>query len=553
MSKQKFIAYLSPEVAFHENLLTYTGGLGYLAGTQALAAHEAGIPMVIVAPLGRNYRQTILAFPDGRKVMGAAHDYDLETGGILELADIEFSLPLWAGEIWTRVWKYSGAAHGSVDMLFLDTDYDRNVEANRAVTRHLYGGFQMTGTNVERKIAHAFVLGVAAKIALDKLGYAVDVYHLNECHPVFAALELLREELETGCSIDEAIARTRKRVLFTTHTPIPAGIWRFNMEQALRAINAHFKFDTSLYDRLGRDNDDIHLGLLALRLSGKHNAVSKLHADTARKMWLPWLLNDGEVGEFPYVTNGVCRTWWQHPDFQSVASIHDYHRAKLERKRDLLDYIRQATGKRLGEGVMTVVLSRRWTRYKRPLLILDHMESSGIGLALRHNQLQIIFAGMPNPDEAEMVDAWNRALALSESTTNVVILPGYDLRLSKLLKQGADLWVNSPVVPNEACGTSGMGAALNMTPSLSTADGWMAEANPEHHFIYGYRAEHGWDEQWRHDAIALRGQLMTAMSMYYDDSESWYERALGAKREAEEVFTGRRMIDEYANLYEALG
>jgi starch phosphorylase len=160
---------------------------------------------------------------------------------------------------------------------------------------------------------------------------------------------------------------------------------------------------------------------------------------------------------------------------------------------------------------------------------------------------------MPNPDETEMVNAWNSALALSETMANIVVLPGYDLRLSKLLKQGSDLWVNSPAVPNEACGTSGMGAALNMTPSLSTPDGWMAEADPENHFIFGYHAEHGWDEQWRHDAGGLRGQLMTAMSMYYDDLESWYEKALGAKREAEGIFTGRRMMAQYAKLYEALG
>ena len=555
MSK-KHVLYITPEIALltPHSFPTYTGGLGYLAGTYALDAPRAGLNAVVVAPLSRYYRQTIVETPEGRRM--GVEDQPLRVSELLELTPAEFSLLVDGADVFVRVWRFVGAPHDCADVLFLDTDYEKNSEHHRLITRYLYGGFSGEkgghGGTDWRRIAFAYVLGVGAVHAARALGYPVSLYHLNECHAVFAAMELLREARAKHDSLDEAIETVRRHMLFTTHTPVPAGIWQAPLDIVVGMTDRHFQFGREGFERLGQKDNDFNLAVAALRLAGIVNAVSKRHEVVSKRMF-SWV-KDPSGMEYPItsVTNGVAYPYWQHSDYRHVTTPTDLQQAKRGCKRELIDLIRTQTGKRFGDNILTGVFTRRWTGYKRPLLPLDQFETVGIERLLRHNQLQLIFAGMPNPDEGEMVGAWNRVLRLSETTPNLVILPGYDVALSGLLKAGADLWIFTSAANKEACATSPAGAMLNGTIVIGTPDGMLQEVDPQNSFLFGHASEREWYRQYRDDAAAFRHTLASAIALYYDEPAMFYEKAFAAKLEAEEKFPGSRMIHDYMTLYHEL-
>lgn len=548
------VVFITPEIAVHEKLRTYTGGLGYLAGTLAMAAERASLPAIVIAPLGRYYEQGVVDTPEGRRML--VEDKRLDHEGLLEPSGVELEIPINGEKVFVRVWRFPGEHHGSVPVYFLDTDYEKNSGDARLITPFLYGGYSGNGASEERRVRLSFLLGVGSVLLVGKLGIPDPLYHLNEGHCVFAALELFRREFadKGSGSMEDAIRTVRRKVLFTTHTPVPAGIWRFNMDLLERIAGGHFRFDRKLWELIGGEDHDFNTAVAGIRLAGIVNAVSKRHETTAQRMW-SWIYKDDSFPLPPEpircVTNGVCRDFWQNPRYAEVQNPDELARAKLSCKRDLIGYVHQTTGRCLGENILTAVFARRWTRYKRPGLILDG-EFRNLRAALRKNRIQLIFAGKPNPDEHEMVNLWNGILSLSGQIPNLVILPEYDLALSGLLKAGADLWVNNPAAPKEACGTSGMSANLNGALNISTPDGWMCEANPKNHILFGHNAERNWDQQWVEDAAELREQLIRVIGTYYDERDDWNRRALNAMREAENSWNGLRMIEDYRKLYREL-
>lgn len=551
-SKTK-IAIFSPEAAFHKDIPVYTGGLGYLMLTFARDGYKLGLPAVIVAPLSRYYRQTIINTPAGKQ-MGIEEDTSLHPEELLELTPVEFALPLGNSEIWTRVWYFPGQVHESLDVILLDTDYEKNPEALRLVTRYLYGGFSANnGGGDWRRITLAYILGVAGMKALDQLGYKISVHHLNESHAVFAAMELLRRQLEKKIDPKDAIENVRKHVLFTTHTPVPAGIWQVNLDRMVSVTDRYFQFGRSIYEQLGQKDNDFNFAVAALRLSGITNAVSDRHRITTERMF-SWVKNpEGKEYPITHVTNGVWEGW-QDYRYCDATSLAELKSAKRQCKGELLDYVRTTTGKYFSENVLTAVFARRWTGYKRPFLSLDKLETVGVGNLLRHNQIQLIFAGLPNPDEGEMVNTWNHVLDLSQKFPNIAILPGYDLRMSALLKAGADLWVFNPAANKEACGTSPASAMLNWTLVLSTPDGMMLEVDPQNHFIFGHNSERDWSRQWIDDAKSFRTALAGIVEQFYGEPEAWEEMASAARQEGLKDWTGvQRMIPGYQDLYRKLG
>lgn len=545
------VVFITPEIAVHRDLPTYTGGLGYLAGTLAFGARHTSLPAIVIAPLGRYYEQGTIDTPDGKRML--VEDKLLNHETLLERTGIELEIPMNGEIVCAQVWRFPGEQHASIPVYFIDTDYEKNSDESRKITPFLYGGYSGNGASEERRIKLSLLLGVGSVMLIGKLGIPVSIYHLNEGHCVFAALELFRREIADGGhdSIGSAIRAVRRKVLFTTHTPVPAGIWRFNMDLLEHIAGSHFSFDRKLWGLIGGEDHDFNTAVAGIRLAGGINAVSQRHETTARKMW-SWVYTDGSFPLAPepirHVTNGVCREFWQDPRYLKVQNPDELARAKLSCKRDLIRYVTQKTGRCLGENVLTAVFARRWTRYKRPGLILDG-EFKSLKAALGKNRMQLIFAGMPNPDEHEMVNLWNHILALSEQIPNLVILPGYDLTLSKLLKAGADLWINNPAAPKEACGTSGMSANLNGALNISTPDGWMLEAEPKNHILFGHDAGRNWDQQWTEDAAELREHLIRVTGTYYDERDDWNRRALNAMREAESRWTGLRMIEDYRKLH----
>lgn len=553
---KKHVLYVTPEIALPipQSPPTYTGGLGYLAGTYAMDAPRAGLTAVVVAPLSRYYRQTIVEAPEGKR-MGVENP-TLHVGGLLELTTAEFTLPVNHSEVSVRVWRFPGEPHNACDVLFLDTDYEKNDEAHRLITRYLYGGFSGEagggGGSDWRRIAFAYVLGVGAFLATRALGYQVSLYHLNECHAVFTAMELLREARHKHGSLEEAITAVRHHVLFTTHTPVPAGIWQAPLDQVMHMTDGHFQFGRPVFEQLGQKDNDFNLAVAALRLAGITNAVSKRHRITSERMF-SWV-KDPEGHEYPItsVTNGVSFPFWQHPRYRDVTTPIGLRQAKQACKGEVLDYVRSVTGKRFSDNILTGVFARRWTGYKRPFLVFDQFDTVGIERLLRHNQLQLIFAGMPNPDEIEMVNAWNQVLRLSERTPNIAILPRYDVELSGLLKAGSDLWLFTSAANKEACATSPAGAMLNGTIVVGNPDGMMQEVDPQNCFLFGHDTEREWWRQYRTDAASFRATLASVIDMYYNEPDMFYEKALAAKMESEEKFPGSRMIHDYHTLYREL-
>ena len=250
------------------------------------------------------------------------------------------------------------------------------------------------------------------------------------------------------------------------------------------------------------------------------------------------------------ITNGVSRDYWQHEDFRDAVTSEEIEKVKLNHKREMIQYIVEKTGRCLGENILTIVWAKRFAEYKRPHLLFynfNQEKSEWIKSQLKENKLQIIYAGKPHPDDDSMIHAYNRLLFASYELPNMVVLAGYELWLSKLLKAGADVWLNNPRFPMEASGTSGMSAAMNGALNLSIVDGWECEADPENYFPFGTQIPGG--DQDSFDAQELRRCLeTTVMPLFYGDKEKWYKKSLAAKFEAEKYWTSDRMVSEYQKL-----
>jgi len=284
-----------------------------------------------------------------------------------------------------------------------------------------------------------------------------------------------------------------------------------------------------------------------LRLAGKANAVSEKHCSVAKKLWA-WV--EG-APPLDYITNGVDRDFWQQPEFANAATAEELGRAKRFWKRNLLRFVSDTTERRvqLSENVPTLTWARRFAEYKRPkLLFYDADEAGGIAQLLKENRVQVLIAGKPHPDDFQMIDTWNDLYRMSFELPNLVVLPEYDLSMSKLLKSGSDLWLNTPRAPDEACGTSGMSAAMNGALNISTPDGWMSEANEENAFLFGSGTR--MTGQDAYDAEKLHTALGAALELY-GDQDALLAKAMCAKQEAETRWTTDRMVGEYASkLYE---
>jgi len=508
------IAYISPELALPE--LVYSGGLGYLAHSYGLSAKSLGLDAVIVSILYRQSFDQIIE--DGKmRTQYTTRSYG-ESG--LEDTGIVFPLDINGAENLIKVWRLKGH-DDMVPIYLLDADLPENDELGRLNTLQLYGGSVESGANLERWIAYAIILGEGSVEALRRLGISVDLYHLNESYLAFAAMK---------------IADPSKTV-FTTHTPVPSGNKKFDLATVHKILGGRYSLE--YLNELGGDPFD--MAAACIKLSRKVNAVSKKHLDTIEKMW-GWVENRPP---FVAVTNGVNKEYWQYPEFASAKTPSELAGAQKIYKRKLIDYGKEKTGIYLSENVLTIVCARRAAKYKRPTLIF--FDKPWIKNLLFSNSLQIIMSGRPHPDDREMIDEFNYILKLSRELPNLVVLENYDMEQSKILKGGADIWLNNPRAPMEASGTSGMSAALNGAINLSTPDGWMPEANPENCFLFGSSYSFG-NTHDAYDAKELKTALSHIIAMRRKEPDAFYRKAFAAKIEAEDQWTSDRMVKEYETL-----
>lgn len=600
--KDTSIAYFSAEFGLHNSLPIYSGGLGILSGDHAKEASDLGIPLVGVGfmyPQGY-FRQRI---PSHGWQEAIYEQLDMKQAPIRPVKDeqghdVKVSVTLADRPVYARIWNVQV---GRVNLYLMDTDVDENDPWNRELSARLYSG------DGEVRVRQEILLGIGGVRALRTLGVAPRVWHMNEGHSAFLVLELIRERVRQGATFEEALAQTRQQTVFTTHTPVPAGHDAFPfhmMEQYFSDYWEELDLGREQFLSLGRHEEAwgtaFNMTVLALRTSGVVNGVSKLHGEVSRKMWQS-VWPDRDVDDIPiqHITNGVHLPTWLPSETQALfnkylgpewierqddpsiwerlAEIPD---AELwgvhnELKQKLLGFLRERVRRRWVKGsddptqvltsgtlldpnALTIGFARRFATYKRANLIFKDIDRLRRILLNTHRPVQLIFAGKAHPadDPGKMlIQSIYTHAKHNEIGGRVAFIEDYDMHMARYLVQGVDLWLNNPLRPREASGTSGMKAAINGVPNLSILDGWWAE---------GYNGANGWaigdgtvredreSQDWD-DANAIYGLLEDEIvPLFYDRDRDdiprgWVEIMRESIRSCAPQFGTSRMLKEYTS------
>jgi starch phosphorylase len=525
------------EFGLHESLAIYSGGLGVLAGDFLRAAAFGKLPVVGVGiAWGEGYTQQRI----GAGGQPEDHPTPLDRTHLVRERPI-VRVTIGGREVPLGIWRVEGLRNAPLYLL-------EPVEArDHWITSRLYGG------GAEERIAQEIVLGVGGARALAALGVDVDLFHFNEGHAVFAGLELIARARGGGASFAEAWAEARRRIVFTTHTPVDAGNERHPLTELVR-LGAALGCSPDELERIG--GDPFNMTVAGLRLAGRANAVAELHGETARKMWSAV----ADAAPILAITNGVDTRVWQDARVRNALDDAALDEARAACKRDLLDEIAARTGARLDPARLTVGFARRATAYKRPTLLFhDHAR---IERLLSEGRMQLVYAGKAHPR-----DAGGRALVAelvalaARFPDRVVFVPDYDLALGRLITRGCDVWLNTPRAPLEACGTSGMKAAMNGALNLSILDGWWAEGCRHGVNGWGIGARDASDGDSvptdgapdpaadAADAAALY-QLIEGevVPRFYDDRAAWRAMMRASIADAVERFSADRMVRDYYEL-----
>jgi glycogen phosphorylase len=582
------VAYLSAEYGLTECLRIYSGGLGVLAGDHLKSASDLGVPLVALGLLYREgyFNQTVDLAGRQRESYPAADFEDLPirpiTGPRGEL--LRVAVPFPGRDVMARVWR---ADVGRVPLFLLDTDLSENAEEDRALTSRLYGGAQ------EMRISQEILLGIGGYRALQAMGIEPRSYHMNEGHSAFLALEMVRERMAQGAvGLEDAIEDVRSRLVFTTHTPVPAGHDRFPadlMEAYFDAMATAMGLDMDRLMAIGRvDPEDpeepFTMTVLALRLAAQANGVSALHGEVTRQMWHElWPAAAPADVPIGHITNGVHMPTWIHPDIASIcdvppdrvgvdddpAPVVDPVRlwnVRTARRHHLVGYIRDRMGARLDPDALTIAFARRFATYKRATLLLTDLDRLERLLRDDDRPVQLVFSGKAHPRDEGGKALIRRIVELSRDERfhdRVVFVPGYGIDVARELVQGADVWLNNPRRPMEASGTSGMKAAANGVLNVSILDGWWDEAYrvaQEKGVDIGWAVGEGLDAESTHaadhaDETALVRVLEAeVIPLFYDRGpdgipHAWAQRAAASIREVAPFFSSHRMVRDYTLRY----
>lgn len=549
------IAYFSMELAVRPEIHTYAGGLGVLAGDTARSAAELELPVVFVTLLSRAgyFRQKI----DDAGRQTEEPDW-WEVDRWCTPLNAMVAVEIGTKPVWVRPWLYTHAApHGfRTPILLLDTRLDQNSEDDRALTDHLYGG------DDAYRLKQEIILGIGGIRILQALGFDIHTYHLNEGHAALLTLDLLHrwrvapEDLAPG-EAPYNIPEVRSHCVFTTHTPIEAGHDHFSYELFEQMLPSFTDLD--VLKHLAGD-DRLNMTRLALNLADYVNGVARRHAETTEHMFPGYRIHA--------VTNGVHVGTWAHSAFAALytAKIPEWqHEPELlvrvlqlpdddiwechrSAKSDLVKLVQTTTGTVLDPDTMTLGFARRMTGYKRPLLLFDDIDRL-IALSNQH-PLQVVMAGKAHPRDEPGKDAIRRVHELClelRGKLTCVFLPDYDMRMAMTLVAGTDVWLNTPLPPMEASGTSGMKAALNGVLNLSVLDGWWIEACVEGVTGWAIGDDDGSVVDEKSAAVALYDKLERAvLPLYYNDPVHWRAMMKQAIGNIAYYFNSQRMMRRYA-------
>ena len=598
--RDKTIAYFCAEFGLHSSVPIYSGGLGVLAGDHCKAASDLGVPLVGVGILYR----------------AGYFDQRIRIDGWQEDSDVNFDpdqtpiTPLKSKDgapYLTVVRTFDRDVHvrasrlmaGRTPIILLDTDLEQNHEEDRQLLSKLYAG------GPALRLRQEWLLGVGGVRVLRTLGYDPSAWHANEGHASFMLIERLRELTSNGTSFEDSVKIVRASSTFTTHTPVPAGHDIFDREQIAKCTGPVWEemgISQERFFEIGKHpvpgNNTFHMTSTAIRLSRRVNGVSRRHGVVTRELWSS-LWPGREIADVPigHVTNGVhLATWMANPvmalldptlgshsgahfsesgTWDRVLSLDDHqlwhvhlrlknalmHLVREEARRNFADRSHEAaqlvgSGLLLDPDALTIGFARRFATYKRANLIFRDVERLRAILVNTSRPVQIIFAGKAHPEDKpgkEVLQSVHHFTRDPLFEGRVAFLEDYDMHIGHLLVQGVDLWLNLPLVPMEASGTSGMKAALNGVPQLSTIDGWWEE---------GYDGTNGWaippatsdataDAETANHLYSLLEKEV--IPRFYDRANgippAWVGMMKNAMRVAGEHFTARRMLEEYVGKY----
>jgi starch phosphorylase len=549
------IAYFTMEIAIRPEIHSYSGGLGILAGDTARSCAELELPVVFVSLLSRAgyFRQEIDG--NGRQI---EHPDWWEVERWCTPLHAMVAVEIEGRPVWIRPWLNTHTcAHGyRIPVLLLDADLEQNAADDRTLTHYLYGGDEAY------RLKQEIILGIGGIRLLRALGFDIHTYHLNEGHAALLTLDLLNrsrvapEDLAPGEEPYD-IPEVRSRCVFTTHTPVEAGHDRFSYDLFERLLRDFV--DLGALKRLAGP-DRLNMTRLALNLSDYVNGVARRHAETTEQMFPGYRIHA--------VTNGVHLGTWAHPAFAKLYTasfpqwqhepeilvrapqlpddaVRECHRSA---KNDLIQLVKSATGRALDPDVLTLGFARRMTGYKRPLLLFEELDRLS-AIAARH-PMQLVIAGKAHPRDAEGKEAIRRIHEIacgSNGRLTCVLIPGYDMRLALTLVAGSDLWLNTPLPPMEASGTSGMKAAVNGVLNLSVLDGWWIEACVEGVTGWSIGDDPAAAANENQAALRLYDKLeRTILPLYYDEPARWLAMMKQSIGNIASYFNTHRMMRRYA-------
>ena len=528
----KKVAYFSMEFAIDQALKIYSGGLGFLAGSHMRSAYNLKQDLVGIGILwkfgyydqSRNHDQTLQPTWT-RKMYSFLHD----TG-------IKFQIEIHSAPVWVKVYYLDPEIFHTAPMFLLSTDVPENDHISKTICHRLYDANEST------KIAQYILLGKGGAKLLDMMNFEREVYHLNEAHGLPAAFYLLKK-------FGGDLEKVKEKLVFTTHTPEEAGNEKHNI------FMCH---DMSYFSGLsidevksieGVEDDRFNHSLCALRMARIANGVSQLHGVVSNQMWN----KHSKICEIKAITNAQEYKYWaDKPLYQSKdeddATLFDFRKKHL--KKRFFKIVADQTGNLFDPNVFTIVWARRFAGYKRADLLLHDKERFERLLNNPKYPVQIVWAGKPYPMDYSAISTFNGLVEASKNYKNVAVLTGYELALSKSMKQGSDLWLNNPRVPREASGTSGMSAAMNGSVNLSTDDGWIPEfaKHGENSFVVpkaDYNNMSVYDQD-NYDLNKLYEILENEIiPMYYDRPDEWRKVQQNAMDDVKVAFNSDRLADEY--------
>jgi starch phosphorylase len=528
------VAYFSMEFAIHQPLKIYSGGLGFLSGSHLRSAYELRQNLVGVGILwkygyydqARNQDRTL-------QVTWMEKPYYF-----LEDTGIKFQITIHDHLVWVKAYYLNPETFKTAPLFLLSTDLPENDYVSQTITHRLYDA------NVATKVAQFILLGVGGAKLMDEIGYNPEQYHLNEAHGVSSVFYLYKKY----GNVDDI----KKRLVFTTHTPEEAG----NEKHDIFLCEKMSYFCGLGLDEVrkltGITDDQFNHSLVALRFARLANGVSQLHGEVSRLMWNKY----PGVCKILSITNAQNWRYWADKHLYRAAEENNdpwWDDRKKYMKKRAFEIVADQTGKIFDPNVFTVVWARRFAGYKRSEMITRNKERFEKLLNDAKYPVQFIWAGKPYPMDYPAINEFNHLVHMSRDYKNMAVLTGYELTLSKRLKQAADCWLNNPRVPREASGTSGMTAAMNGAVNFSTDDGWIPEfMDHGHNGFVVPKADYGkmsTQEQDEYDLNKLYEILeKEILPAYYDHYDTWRQIAKNGMRDVRFQFDSGRMAHEYYEL-----